>query len=582
MKTEHKLSLAKQTLAFKLLLVSLVASLLLTLVGTAPAPVSAQQIDAGNDRLAQIANIYLRGDVVASGVGLRGSGSGTINLSGIPAGASVYRAYLYWATLGSVNTYTEPLLNGSPVAGAWIGTTADTCWNVQHNYVYRADVTGLVTGNGDYTISGLPNDLYGNGNDSQGASLVVIYYDPTAPYRTIIINDGAVALDEFINSYTDTISGYTASESGVEATITYLVGDGQYLYEDGEEFYVSGDVTFNGQWIGSDLFEGAEGDYWDTYSQDVSSLVGEAPASTTVNNDSADSFDCLLWAATIFSVTSPPAEGSTNELTWFDSLTLHGDITAAGVGLRGTGQGTISMSGIPVGAYVRRAYLYWATLGNSSQFDSPSLNGMPVDGEHIATSADTCWGVANNYVYRADVTAYVSGNGSYQISGLPADLLGSGNDSQGASLVVVYSGLHYLGYLYRTVVIHDGAVTLDLNVHTYTDQISAFSLENSPSEARVTYLIGDGQSIWDNGDVLFNGTSIASNVFTGVDGDHWGTLAFDVTSEVSGSPVQTTIDNEDPDNEDASDCLLWAATLFSVTKTQPVYDHFIHIPLVTH
>jgi hypothetical protein len=257
---------------------------------------------------------------------------------------------------------------------------------------------------------------------------------------------------------------------------------------------------------------------------------------------------------------------------------LYGDATAAGIGLRGGGEGDIVISGIPVGTKVWKAYLYWATLGSSNQFDSLTLNGNPVNGAHIATSSDTCWGVSNNFVYRADVTDLVDGNGSYHIAGLPDDLYLDGNDSQGASLVVFFTGSPDIHPL-RMVIIHDGAVTLDLDIHSYTDTISGFETNDPLTEARVTYLVGDGQSEWNNGDVTFNGTSIASNIFNGVDGEYWGTLTFDVTALVDSAPVTTAIDNEAPEGE-SPDCLLWAATVFSVTPPQPVYDQFLYLPVV--
>ena len=70
----------------------------------------------------------------------------------------------------------------------------------------------------------------------------------------------------------------------------------------------------------------------------------------------------------------------------------------------------------------------------------------------------------------------------------------------------------------------------------------------------------------------FEGTSIANNVFNGVDGDAWGTLTFDVTGLVSEPRSTTTINNNVPDNPVSPDCLLWAATIFSVETEPPAAD----------
>jgi hypothetical protein len=522
----------------------------------------------GNSVLAPSHSFTLQGDVTSAGIGLRNTGTGVIVIDDIPAGASVYRAFLYWATLGSVNTYNSPTLDGQEVDGELIGTSADTCWGVQNNFVYRADVTSLVSGNGSYTVDGLPDDLI-QGNDSQGASLVVIYSDEDQPFHTILINDGAVTLDFSVQTYTDIFDGFFPDSPVLEANITYLIGDGQAIWDEGN-------LTFNDQAIGTDIFSGEDGDYWGTHTFNVTNLVSEAPVSTTIDNtdpQNPDSPDCLLWAATIFSVTVEFPDDNTNLLSPFDRFSILGDVVADGVGLRGVGKGEIQISGIPSDASVEHAYLYWATIGNSSGFTSPTLDDQVVNGELIGVSPDTCWGALHNYVYRADVTDIIPGNGSYTIAGLP-DNLDAGNDSQGSSLVIIYGPAG----IYRDIVINDGAVTLDTVNNSYTDTITGFTADQPMAQARITYIVGDGQSQWDNGNVTFEGTSIASNVFNGKDGDFWGTLSFDVQGLVSEPSSTTTIDNQDPFNPESPDCLLWAATIFSVETESPPLDEIMYLP----
>lgn len=524
----------------------------------------------GNNFLAPSFSFTLQGNTTSAGVGLRGTGTGNIVVDGIPAGATVYRAYLYWATLGNVNTYTSPTLDGQAVNGDLIGTSGDTCWGVQHNFTYRADVTDLVDGNGTYTIAGLPNALY-LGNDSQGASLVVVYEDASDPLRTIRLNDGAVTLDFSTLDYTDTLDGFIPDSPVTDAQVTYLIGDGQAKWD-------AGNVTFNGVEIAEGIFSGSDGDYWGTHTFDVTDMVSGSPVETTINDNdpgNPDSPDCLLWTATIFSVTTNAPDETTNNLTPFNSYTLFGDVVADGVGLRGVGTGDIEISGVPANSVVQHAFLYWATLGNSSIYTSPTLDGQGVNGELIGVSGDTCWGALHNYVYRADVTSLVNGNGTYTIAGLPHNLATS-NDSQGASLVIIYA----TPGLYRTIVINDGAVTLDLDTHTYTDILTGFTADQPNAQAYITYLVGDGQSVWDDGNVYFEGTSIANNVFNGVDGDYWGTLTFEVSGLVSEPTSTTAINNNDPNNPDSPDCLLWGATIFSVETEAPIFDNFIFLPTI--
>jgi hypothetical protein len=241
--------------------------------------------------------VSLEGDAVVAGVGLRGRGTGDIVVSGIPDGASVSKAFLYWATIGTLNTFTSPTLDGQPVSGKLVGSSGDTCWNANGNFVYRAEVTSLVGGNGTYTIAGLP----ASGvlvDDSQGAALVVVYSAAGAARRTILINDGAATLDLDTHNYTDTIHGFVPDDPLTSAQVTYIVGDGQS--------WLDGDITFNGSVLDTSAFAGSDGDYWDTLRYDVTSLTPMSPSTTTLDDHYAplDETDCLLWVATVFSVTS--------------------------------------------------------------------------------------------------------------------------------------------------------------------------------------------------------------------------------------------------------------------------------------
>ena len=74
---------------------------------------------------------------------------------------------------------------------------------------------------------------------SQGASLVVIYRDNTLPRTTIIINDGAVALNALRPNHTNTINGFDASSPVGYAQVTYLVGDGQSNWDDESIFLMA-------------------------------------------------------------------------------------------------------------------------------------------------------------------------------------------------------------------------------------------------------------------------------------------------------------------------------------------------------
>lgn len=117
-------------------------------------------------------------------------------ISGIPTCAVIEKAFL-WAE-GSGNGTAQTATVAGPLGTAnypmsIIGSGPDKCWSYSGSYTYRADVTPSVSGNGTYNISGLLTSNVTSGNDMDGATLMVIYSDPTAAYRgTLIIDDGAI------------------------------------------------------------------------------------------------------------------------------------------------------------------------------------------------------------------------------------------------------------------------------------------------------------------------------------------------------------------------------------------------------
>ena len=266
-------------------------------------------------QLAPFLQTAVAGDVTSAGVGLRGTGSGVINLAGIPAGATVQQAFLYWATLGTAGTFTAPTLNGTAVNGTLIGRSDDTFWGAFQNYAYRADVTALILGNGTYTVSGLPH-AGPTVNDSQGASLVVIYSVPGAPNRHIHINEGAVTLaGPRLAYYATRMSGLAAPDPPTGTTLTFLVGDGQT--------YTGDSAGLNATLVATNGFNGSNGTYWDTRSYDVSgALAGGATSADVVVSTANDS---LVWVAAILSVPDHPQVALTVSKAGLGSGTVTSD-----------------------------------------------------------------------------------------------------------------------------------------------------------------------------------------------------------------------------------------------------------------
>ncbi|MGB4848531.1 MAG: hypothetical protein WBP41_11465, partial [Saprospiraceae bacterium] len=117
-------------------------------------------------------------------------------ISGIPLGAFIEKAFLWSGTSGNsvpvTATVQNPVSSSSSFPMTLIGSGADKCWGYAGSHSYRADVTSIISGNGTYLISGLPT---GPLNDTDGATLFIIYSDPSANYTgTISISDGSIVV----------------------------------------------------------------------------------------------------------------------------------------------------------------------------------------------------------------------------------------------------------------------------------------------------------------------------------------------------------------------------------------------------
>jgi Thrombospondin type 3 repeat len=227
---------------------------------------------------------FLSTDVVSAGVGgLRNQTSGVIVLGGVSG--TITKAYLYWhgptnSNLPNVNA--SILLNGNAVTGTNIGLSHDNCWLFANSQAYRADVTSLVTGNGNYSLTGFgsaANDVIGGAN-TNGASLIVFFDDgdPTNN-RDVYLFDGNDS--NFTNSFDP--DGWQATLSGINyasgtASLQLHVADGQTLTDDALTLnsvqLVPGGAVFQGDSVPSANNGPANnGSLWDIKNFDVTSFL---------------------------------------------------------------------------------------------------------------------------------------------------------------------------------------------------------------------------------------------------------------------------------------------------------------------
>jgi hypothetical protein len=257
--------------------------------------------------------------------GMRTNGTGSIAVSGVTG--PVARAILYWN--GPTNS-TDPAanaavtFNGTPVTGTNIGFASDNCfWGFQNSQSYQADVTGLVTGNGTYSLSNfrVPPDV-----EINGVSLVVFYNDTdTSNDRNVVLwsgNDSNVTTGPPYadDGWDETLTGVQYPGSG-SASLDFIVSDGQY---DGTLTFQDGELDVNGNTFvpQGDIFSGdstpagsfnSNGDLWDVKSFNglESFLVA---GSNTIQLTSPHFSDCLSLVALAANVpASAPIAGPSSQ-----------------------------------------------------------------------------------------------------------------------------------------------------------------------------------------------------------------------------------------------------------------------------
>lgn len=170
---------------------------------------SAQAGDA--DRNLQIRTLGACSDtaglgVVTAGVGTDQLTGGAFSITGIPVGASIVEAWLYWNGDDDGNNVNDDLATFNPVLNDgdptvtldgiqvpnpqrvggpanWIGVR-----NV-YAYAYRANVTSMITGNGSYVMAGMDN-FVGEQGYNNGAELVIVYRTPNTSPTYVGLGEG--------------------------------------------------------------------------------------------------------------------------------------------------------------------------------------------------------------------------------------------------------------------------------------------------------------------------------------------------------------------------------------------------------
>ncbi len=247
--------------------------------------------------------------------------TGARALSGIPAGATVVAAHLYWAGSGTTvdsqvtfarsggptlavtasRTFTETYLNGATLLSFFSG---------------HAEVTSLVTGNATYTLSNLTvnnaNPYCSSAAVVSGWSLVVVYRRASDPLRVVNISDGFQGFRGAQVSIVD--NNFEAPASGIDAFVSHITWEGDTensssLAGQTENLRFQGTALTDGLNPLNNQFNSASnviasattyGVDFDRYSVNALVMPGQTSATTQYSSGG----DLVLLTAEVFSVTN--------------------------------------------------------------------------------------------------------------------------------------------------------------------------------------------------------------------------------------------------------------------------------------
>lgn len=247
-------------------------------------------------------------------------------------------------------------------------------------------------------------------------------------------------------------------------------------------------------------------------------------------------------------------------------------------GLRGTGNGTITVTGVT--GTVTRAVLVWHGLTNTATAitRTGTIGSTNFSGTNIGLSSDNCWSQAASQAFQADVTSAVTGNGSYVLSNMRT----AGTfDPNGASLLVFYNDGNSANN--RDIAVFWGNDSNQTNSFDPAGWSASLpGINYSSGSATLSVIVSDGQNFGETGNntLTVNSTPISFPLFQGaslpvapgssVADGLWDHASASVASVLVPGPNTLTVTGNP---EGSQDCLSLVGALFDLpggTVTPPV------------
>jgi gliding motility-associated-like protein len=289
----------------------------------------------------------------------------TKTVSGLPPCYQVDKAFLWIDASGSGIPITATITNPASVTQNFpmtvIGSGPDKCWGYSGTYSYRADVTSIISGNGNYQFSGFPVSTSTSGEDVDGMMLMIIYRDVAATWEGhLLIHDGA---DVQLSAAT------TQSLAPISACAAATPGSSR-------SFCIIADVQNVGSTVSMDnVAQVFTQEYWNYLDQPMAQIT---PATANVDYSVTASGDCynLMMIGVYYQTTS------CNVCVPSTTVPLSLNATATGSCVTGTGSVTTTVSGGTA------PYTYNWQPGN---YNTQTVNNLP-PGSYtvVVTDASGC------------------------------------------------------------------------------------------------------------------------------------------------------------------------------------------------
>jgi len=255
----------------------------------------------------------------------------------------------------------------------------------------------------------------------------------------------------------------------------------------------------------------------------------------------------------------------------FAKVTLLGNFTVAGASAFGRG-GTVELelSDIPSTGWPVEAYLFWAAQADAlDEFAditliTPSQETVQISGQVWGWDCSDCWATNYNVLWWADVTQWVSENGTYTLTGF-ASLGNAVPGVNGFTLVVIYCDTAQ-DNAKRTVSIWAGDIDLEGCGPPSTSWTqTGFKASRPLRDAKASLTISEVQDGFPNY-ATFNDNFI--QYFYGISPwEHYQVWVGNVTAWMSGGDTSATWYVERGEAK-AWDCIAPVLSIISVTTNE--------------